>query len=171
MTHLVRAGPGTGYSAEGESMDKAQLIGKLNEAVSLELGALIQYHHYSQVVLGQDRRIWHEFFEETSEEAFKHARKFASRVVALGGTPSTEPEPTKQTTDLQEMLTNSLAVERRAVQIYTEALHFAEDNPAYRNLLEEQIYDEQTDVEELEKYLSQVEKVQAAQPRRRAETA
>lgn len=148
-------------------MDKPQLIEKLNEAISLELGALIQYHHYSQVITGQERRIWHEFFEETSEEAFGHAKKFASRVVALGGTPATEPIPTKQTTDLHEMLTNSLEVERNAVRIYTEALALCEDSPAYRNLLEEQIYDEQTDVEELEKYLNQIEKVATASPQKR----
>jgi bacterioferritin (cytochrome b1) len=86
---------------ERSGMEKAKLIGKLNEAVALELGALIQYHHYSQVLLGQERRIWQDFFDENSEEAFKHARKFASRVVALGGTPAAEPEATRQTTDLQ----------------------------------------------------------------------
>jgi bacterioferritin (cytochrome b1) len=153
------------------SVDKVRLIGKLNEAISLELGAAIQYNHYGQMVTGTEKRIWQDFFEDTSEEAFKHARKFGSRVVALGGTPSTEPEPTKQATDLPEMLLNSLAVERRAVQLYTEALGFCEDNAAYRNLLEEQIQTEQIDAEELEKYLGQIEKVEMAQPRRRVETA
>jgi len=152
-------------------MDKQLVIAKLNEAVALELGALLQYHHYSQVVLGQDRRVWEDFFSDTSEEAFKHARKFATRVVALGGIPTTEPDPVKHASDLHEMLTNSLEVERRAVQVYTEALHLCEDNAAYRNLLEEQIMMEQEDVDELEKYLNQVQKVQMAQPRRRAETA
>lgn len=152
-------------------MDKARLIDKLNEAISLELGALIQYHHYSQVITGPERRLWHEFFEDTSEEAFKHAKKFATRVVALGGTPATEPIPTKQTTDLQEMLANSLEVERNAVRIYTEALSCCEDTPAYRNLLEEQIFDEQSDVEELEKYLNQIQTVATAAPRRQAKSA
>lgn len=152
-------------------MDKQQVVAKLNEAVALELGGLLQYHHYSQVVVGQDRRVWKEFFSETSEEAFKHAKKFSSRVVALGGIPSTEPDPVKHASDLHEMLINSLEVERRAVRIYTEALQLCEDNAAYRNLLEEQIMTEQEDVEELEKYLDQVQKVQMAQPRRRVETA
>lgn len=148
-------------------MDKAKLVDKLNEAISLELGALIQYHHYSQVIAGQERRIWHEFFESTSEEAFKHAKKFATRVVALGGTPATEPIPTKQTMDLHEMLSNSLEVERNAVRIYTEALSCCEDSPAYRNLLEEQVFEEQSDVEELEKYLNQTQKVAKVSPHQR----
>ncbi len=152
-------------------MDKVRLIEKLNEAISLELGALLQYNQYSHVITGPERRIWAEFFEETAEEAFKHAKKFASRVVALGGTPAVEPAPVKQTTDLQEMLANSLEVERRAVKVYTEALSFCEDNPAYRNILEEQISDEQTDVEELEKYLNQIQRATSSSSQRKSEIA
>lgn len=149
-------------------MDKPKLIEKLNEAISLELGAVLQYNQYAQVLLGPERRIWRDFFEDTSDEAMKHARKFGERVVALGGTPSIEPDAVKQTNDLMEMLENSLAVERRAVQVYTEALSFCEDNPAYRNLLEEQINDEQDDVEELEMFLKKVQKVAVAPQSRRA---
>ncbi len=149
-------------------MDKPKLIEKLNRAISLELGALMQYNQYSQVIMGRERRGRHEFFEETSKESYVHARKFGKRVVALGGVPSVEPEPVKQTEDLTEMLTNSLDVERRAVEIYTEALHACEDNPAYRNILEEQVQIETEDVEELEKYLGQVQKsVTSAHPAKR----
>lgn len=145
-------------------MDKAKLVDKLNQAIALELGALLQYNQYSHVLLGPERKVWHEFFEETATEAFSHARIFGKRVVALGGVPAVEPEPVKQTNDLMEMLQNSLAVEQRAVQIYTEALALCEDNAAYRNLLEEQISTETEDVEELEKYLNQVSKAQSAMP-------
>lgn len=152
-------------------MDKPKLIQKLNQAIALELGALLQYNQYAQVILGPERRVWHEFFEETATEAFSHARLFGKRVVALGGVPTVEPEPVRQTNDLTEMLTNSLDVERRAVQIYTEALALCEDNPAYRNLLEEQISTETEDVEELEKYLNQVRKsASGAEPKRAGKT-
>ena len=152
-------------------MDKPKLIQKLNQAIALELGALLQYNQYAQVILGPERRVWHEFFEETATEAFSHARLFGKRVVALGGVPTVEPEPVRQTNDLTEMLANSLDVERRAVQIYTEALALCEDNPAYRNLLEEQISTETEDVEELEKYLNQVRKsASGAEPKRAGKT-
>ena len=142
-------------------MDKAKLIDKLNEAIGLELGALLQYNQYSHVLIGPERMVWHEFFEETAQEAFSHAKKFAAKVVALGGTPCVEPEAVKQTTDLVQMLENSLAVERRAVQIYTEARELAEGNYAYCTLLEDQIEDESNDVEELEKFLKKVQPVAA----------
>ena len=149
-------------------MDKTRLIEKLNQAIALELCGVLQYNQYAQVLLGPERRVWHEFFEETSDEAMEHARLFGKRVVALGGVPSVEPEPVRQTDDLRSMLTNSLELERRAVQIYTEALALCEDNTAYRNLLEEQISTETEDVEELEKYLNQVSKAATASAAKRA---
>lgn len=152
-------------------MDKAALIDKLNEAISLELAGLLQYNQYSQVLLGTDRRIWEDFFKEASDESLSHARTFAERVVALGGTPSCEPEPVKQAEDVTEMLQNSLALEKRAVQIYNEALEIAGDNAGYRNLLEDQIDAETQDVEELEKYLNQVEKVSSKQRKGKASSA
>jgi bacterioferritin (cytochrome b1) len=83
-----------------------------------------------------------------------------------------EPEAVRQTSDLQEMLQNSLEHERRAVQVYTEALALCEDHAGYRNLLEDQIQAETEDVEELEKYLNQVQKVSTgAHGKRQSKTA
>jgi len=138
-------------------MDKPKLIDKLNEAISLELGALLQYNQYSLVVTGRERLVWSDWFHEQSEESFKHARIFGGRVKALGGTPSVEPEAVKQASDLQEMLENALETEQRAVQLYSEALAFCEDHPGYRNLLEDQVDAETQDVEELEKFLNRIE--------------
>jgi len=146
-------------------MDKAKVIDKFNEAIGLELAALIQYNQYSHVVMGADRRLWEEFFHDASDEALSHVRKFAERVVALGGIPCTEPEDVKQASEVQEMLQNSLAVEQRAVEIYTEALALVQDHAAYRNLVEDHIQTETEDVEELQKYLNQVEKVSAGSSR------
>src|SRR5688572_13621070 len=52
---------------EAQTMDKPALIEKLNHAVSLELAAAIQYGHYASVLMGADRRIWHELFEDMSK--------------------------------------------------------------------------------------------------------
>ncbi len=146
-------------------MNKANLIEKLNEAIALELGALLQYNQYSQVLLGLERKVWSGWFKDQSNESLEHARTFASRVVSMGGRPTCEPQEALQTTDLKEMLENSLALERRAVQIYTEALKCCEDHAGYRNLLEGQIDTETQDVEELEKFLKQVQQA-GAQARR-----
>jgi bacterioferritin len=143
-------------------MDKAKLVQKLNQAIALELCALLTYNQYSQVLMGPDRRIWREFFKETSDHGLKDARTFGARVVALGGVPTVEPAPVRQASHITDMLTNALEIERQLVQVYSEALEIARDNAAYRNLLEEQVLHEQTDVEEIEKYLDRVVKVAAA---------
>ena len=142
-------------------MDKAKLIEKLNEAISLELCGVLQYNQYAQVLLGADRRIWQKLFTKSSDESLDHARLFAERVVALGGHPTCEPAAVKQTTDVQEMLANAIAHEKRAVAVYTEALKAAEGNVAYCNLLEDQIEEETRDTEEFQLYLGQVEKTAA----------
>jgi bacterioferritin len=154
-------------------MDKAKVVQKFNEAISLELCALLQYNHNSQVLMGPDKRIWHELFEDMAKHGLEHARKFGERVVALGGNPTVQPASVTQATTAQEMLRNALDLEKRLVQVYTEALELAKDSPAYRNMLEEQIFDEVVDVEELEKYLGQVQKVAEAAPgaRRQGKTA
>ena len=99
-----------------------------------------------------------------SEGALEHARKFGFRVVALGGTPTIEHAPVKQATTATEMLQNALELERRLVQAYTEALGQCEDNPAYRNLIEDIIDHEQEEVDELTIYLNKVERAAAARP-------
>jgi bacterioferritin (cytochrome b1) len=145
-------------------MDKPRLVQKFNEAISLELCALLQYNHNSQVLIGRDKRIWHELFEEMAKHGLEHARKFGERVVALGGNPTVQPAAVTQATAAEEMLRNALDLEKRLVQVYTEALEFCQDSPAYRNMLEEQIFDEVVDVEELEKYLGQIQKVAESAP-------
>ena len=79
-----------------------------------------------------------------------------------------EPEAVHQCTDAKEMLEVSLAHERRAVAVYTEALALCDDSPAYRNLLEDQIQQETEDCEEIEKYLGNIPKVAAARSGKKA---
>lgn len=143
-------------------MDKAKVIAKFNEAVTLELTGLLQYNQYSITLLGPERRTWESFFKDSAFESLDHARTFASKVVALGGVPAVEPHAVHQCTDLTEMLEISLAHERRAVAVYTEALKLCEGSPAYCNILEDQIQQETEDCEEIEKYLNKIPKVAAS---------
>jgi bacterioferritin (cytochrome b1) len=142
-------------------MNKPALVDKLNHAIALELCAVIQYNQYTNVLMGADRRLWRDLFKDMSKGALEHARKFGFRVVALGGTPTIEHAPVKQAGQINEMLTNALELERALVQAYTDALRECEDNPAYRNLLEEIIDHEQEEVDELTIYLNKVEKAAA----------
>jgi bacterioferritin len=132
----------------------------------------LQYNQYSNLLMGADRRIWHELFEDMSDGGLKDARKFGFRVVVLGGTPTIEPAPVKQASNIQEMLQNALELESALVQAYESALEVASDNTSYRTLLEDQVKHEHDEVEELQIYLGQVQKQQVAAPvsRRQGQT-
>ncbi len=152
-------------------MDKAKLIERLNVAIALELTGLLQYNQYAHVLMGPDRRTWESFFKASADEALDHARKFASKVVALGGVPTTLPGKVHETNVLHEMLQYSLEHEQHAIDAYAHALEIANDNTAYRTLIEDQIATETEDVEELLKYLDMVPKVPAGSHNGHAHTA
>jgi bacterioferritin (cytochrome b1) len=152
-------------------MNKPALIQKLNQAIALELCAVVQYNQYANVLTGPDRRLWHELFEEMSDGGLKDARKFGFHVVALGGTPTIEHAAVKQADGITEMLANAIELESALVQAYTEALEVGHEHPAYRNMLEDQIQHEHDEVEELKVYANKVERATASTTKRVNKTA
>ena len=139
-------------------MDTARVIEALNNAVALEHAACIQYKQHALLVRGLWRKVYSEFFLEESRTAQEHAYKFGRKVVALGGVPTIEVgAAVRQTLDLEEMLQYDLDLERQAKQAYLDALALCDDDVALRNMLEDQIEEEQRDIEELEMILEQVQ--------------
>lgn len=152
-------------------LNKALLIEKLNQAIALELCAVIQYNQYANVLSGPDRRVWHELFENMSDGGLKDARKFGFHVVALGGTPTIEHAPVKQADNIADMLANAIELESALVQAYEEALAVGREHTAYRNMLEDQVQHEHDEVEELKVFANKVEKVSASTAKRQSKTA
>ena len=139
-------------------MDTGRVIEALNKAVSLEHAACIQYKQHALLVRGLWRQVYAEFFLEESRTAQEHAYKFGRKVVALGGVPTIEVgTAVRQSLDLAEMLQMDLDLERQAKQAYLDALALCDDDVALRNMLEDQIEEEQRDIEELEMILEQVQ--------------
>lgn len=139
-------------------MDTQKVIAALNNAVSLEHAATLQYQQHALLVHGLWRKVFAEFFEQQSRTSLSHAQTFGQKIVALGGVPTVEiGTAVHQSTNLEEMLQQDLALEREAMQAYTEAHGLAEGDVALRSQLENHIESEQGDIEELEMYLSMVE--------------
>ncbi len=139
-------------------MDTQKIITTLNKAVSLEHAAALQYQQHALLVNGLWRKVFADFFEGQSKTALSHAHTFGQKIVSLGGVPSVEVGTTvHQSTDLEEMLQQDLALEKEAMQAYLEAHALAEGNVALRSMLENHIEGEQEDIEELEMYLGIVE--------------
>lgn len=135
-------------------MDTSRVIDKLNEILKWEYAGLVQYTQFSFVVQGQMREVYYEFFRDNGKEALGHAHRVGDKVVALGGVTSVDRAEVKQSLDLTEMLEYSLEIERKHVQLYTEALDMLDTHDVgLRNMLEEICMEEQEGVDHLEKIL------------------
>jgi bacterioferritin len=138
-----------------------ELISVLNEAVSLEYTAAIQYNQHSMLLTGRDKLLFEETFHHHSKESLGHAKMWGERIVYLGGIPTTEIGTIQQSTDVNEMLEMDLAVEKKAVEIYSRARKTCK-HEATGYMLENHILDEDKDVEQLQKLLKKVALGQAA---------
>lgn len=136
------------------------LIDVLNEAVSLEYTAVVQYNQHSILLVGRDKLLFEEIFQHHAKEALGHAKMWGDRIVYLGGVPKTEVGAIRQSTNIGEMLEMDLEVEKKAVEIYSRAHKICTHEPT-RYMLENHILDEDKDVEELQKLLGKVALAQA----------
>jgi bacterioferritin len=128
-----------------------ELINRLNLALSLEYAATIQYLQQQCLVTGKERQQFAPFFAASSSEAHLHAQNLGNKIVALGGSPTTEPARVREGKNLVEMLRYDLEMEREALDAYVKAWESAHGNPPLVFWLEEIISTEQLHVDELEK--------------------
>jgi bacterioferritin len=132
-----------------------ELISILNEALTLEYTASVQYNQHSMLLTGRDRVLFEDLFQEHAKESLGHAKLWGDRIVYLGGIPKGEVGRIQQSSNVMEMLEMDLEIERRAVDIYTRAHRVCKHEPT-RYMLENHILDEDKDVEELQKLLGKV---------------
>jgi len=137
-------------------MNSEAMINHLNKAISLEYGGAIQYAQNSVLLQGTYRELHSEFFSKMSDDCFNHARKIGGYVVALGGIPTVEPAPIKQTTDLHEMLKLALEIETEALATYSQGVDMADDNVPFRVMLEDMSLEEFDNQVELQKILDKL---------------
>src|SRR6187431_3644584 len=109
-------------------MDKSKLLEKLNECLRHEWTGVAQYAQAGFVVSGLLREVYSDMFFDSAKESFGHAKQVGEKIAALGGVPTVERNPVKQSQDLNELLQNGLEFESKAVKIYTELLGLIEDD-------------------------------------------
>jgi len=139
------------------AINKKKMIELLNEDLSMELGAMIQYLTYAAKVTGPYRPELSKFFagEVMGEQA--HAQFLANKIVALGGEPTTVPRAVPAAHTNKEMLMAVLEAERKAVADYTERARQAEKlgDKALQVQIENIIADESTHVDETARILKE----------------
>jgi bacterioferritin len=144
------------------TMDKAKLIEKLNECLRHEWTGVAQYAQAGFVVAGLWREVYSEMFFDSAKESFGHAKLVGEKIVALGGVPTVERNPVKQTSDLLELLNFAMEFESKAVKYYNEALALASGDRAVEVFLENILEEEQDGVDKLTRILRDPKAVAAS---------
>nr|WP_068675741.1 ferritin-like domain-containing protein [Oceanobacillus sp. Castelsardo] len=132
-----------------------QLIDGLNEDLSHEYGAAIQYTYSASVVSGLYRSALKPFFEEEITDELGHALYLSEKIKSLGGVPTTSAAEVPQPTDVKDLLEATLKAESNTVKRYETRKQQAE-NLGLTELavkLEDLIADETNHKEEIERLL------------------
>lgn len=145
--------PAPAQRPKEHTVDKAKIIDKLNECLRHEWTGVAQYSQSGFIVAGLWREVYSDMFFDSAKESFGHARQVGEKVVALGGVPTVERNPIKQSEDVLEMLNAALEFETKAVKMYTEALALAAGDRALEVWLENLLEEEQDGVDKLVRIL------------------
>ena len=136
-------------------MNKQQLIDHLNNDLSKELSAMVQYLTYSAKVTGPYRPQLAEFLLAEVPDEQQHAEFLANKIVALGGEPAVTIAPVPRATGNHAMLEAVLQAEREAINDYSErasqAAEFGDKGLSVQ--LEDMVVDETRHAEEVERIL------------------
>ncbi|WP_099157324.1 ferritin-like domain-containing protein [Virgibacillus ndiopensis] len=133
-----------------------QLIDGLNEDLSHEYGAAIQYTYSASVVSGLYRSALKPFFESEINDELGHALYLSEKIKTLGGTPTTKSADVEQPTEVKALLEATLTAENDTIKRYEKRKKQAEAL-GYTELvvkLEDLISDETHHKEEVERLLA-----------------
>jgi bacterioferritin len=136
-------------------MDKKAMIKRLNEDLSGELGAIIQYITYAAKATGPYRPQLSQFFLAEVADEQLHAQYLANKIVALGGEPTTKPRDVPAAKSDRDMLEAILAAEKKATADYSQRAKDAEKfgDKGLVVQLEDMVRDESGHAEETERIL------------------
>ena len=132
-----------------------ELIAGLNEDLAGEYNAIISYMTYSAKVTGPYRPQLVEFFQSEIPDEQGHAQFLADKIASLGGEPTVEPKPVRQSDDPRQMLQFVYEAERDTVENYKRRAEQADQagEIGLRTRLEDIISDETTHRDEVRKIL------------------
>lgn len=104
----------------------ATLIDGLNTDLAHEYNAIISYMLYARLVTGAARLELAAFLEGEIADELEHAKYLSQKIIALGGTPTTEPAPVQLPGSNREALELALDAEIKTIARYTERVGQAE---------------------------------------------
>jgi bacterioferritin len=136
-------------------MDKHELVKLLNQDLSGELGAIIQYITYAAKATGPYRPQLSQFFLAEVPDEQGHAQYLANKIVALGGEPTAVAREVPAAKSNRDMVEAVREAEKRAVSDYTKRAKQAEEfgDKGLVVQLEDIVRDETGHLEETERLL------------------
>ncbi len=114
-------------------IDTEDIIPVLNEIMLAELAGVVRYTHYSLVITGPNRLPLVAFMQEQADESLVHARQAGEILTGLGGHPTQGIGTIEESHDhaIDVILRESIAHERRALDLYRKLLLLSENNSVY----------------------------------------
>ena len=139
-------------------MNKERIIKKLSEIFNLELTGVIRYTHYALMIFGANRLPLIDFYRQQAKESLVHADMIGEHITGLGGHPPLNTENIKETHKhhIEDILSETLEHEKKAIKAYYELLELVKDKSVYlEEFARSMIGEEELHVLEVEKMLKE----------------
>ncbi|MCS6994309.1 MAG: bacterioferritin [Anaerolineales bacterium] len=139
-----------------------QIIAALNDYLADELTAINQYIVHSEMCANWGYGKLHEAIEKRAIQEMKHAEALIARILYLEGIPIVNNlKPMHIGARVDEQLKNDLQSETEAVEAYNKGIRLCMElgDNGTRELLEDNLEDEEEHIDWLEAQLDQIEQM------------
>lgn len=149
-------------------IDNEEVVGVLNRLLEAELAGVVRYTHYSFLVFGFSRIPVVSWLREQANESLLHAQQVGEWITALGAYPSLGIGPLLDSHkhDMASILTESLATEGAALDLYRQLLGLVEGRSvALEEFARQMIHAEELHAADVDKMLRKPGELRAFSPR------
>jgi len=136
-----------------------RVVKKLDELLSDELTAIMQYMVHSEMCANWGYQRLHQAVENRARQEMHHAENLIARIIFLEGAPTVSRlNQVHVGADVPKQLQSDLEAEVQTNGMYNEAIHLSDEanDAATRDLLESIVKEEDGHVDWLEEQLDQV---------------
>jgi bacterioferritin len=116
-----------------QELEQDKAINILRSIMEFELAGVVRYTHYALMVTGPNRIPIVDFFKSQATESLLHAQQVGEILTGLEGHPSLQISPMEETYkhSVKDILQESLAHEKKALDMYKNLLDIVEDASVY----------------------------------------
>jgi bacterioferritin len=120
-----------------------------------EVSGIIRYLHYSFMIMGHNRIPIQKWFRDNALENMQHAVTIGEKITSLGGHPPVVSADVEESNlhSVDQLLTESLRHEERALDLYKKLVTLAGDDIALEEMARGFVRDETDHLDEIQKML------------------